>query len=43
MKKKLFIALASTAVFLAIFVAQASAASACFIRFHDPELPEGLK
>lgn len=43
MKKKIIISLATAAAFIAVFVAQVSAASACFWFNHDPELPEGLK
>ncbi|HPU00352.1 MAG: cyclic lactone autoinducer peptide [Firmicutes bacterium] len=43
MKKKILVALASAIAFIAVFVAQISAASACFWCLYDPELPEGLK
>lgn len=43
MKKKIIISLASAIAFLAVFVAQASAASACFWWLYDPQLPEGLE
>lgn len=43
MKRKLLVALATTVAFIAVFVAQASAASACIWSWCDPELPESLK
>lgn len=43
MKKKILIALATAVTFIAVFVAQVSAASACIWRWYDPELPEWLK
>ncbi len=43
MKKKILVALATAVAFIAVFVAQVSAASACLWRLYDPELPEGLK
>lgn len=43
MKKKMTVALVAAAAFIAVFVAQISAASACVWSFYDPELPEGLK
>lgn len=43
MKKKMLIALATVVTFIAVFVAQVSAASACIWRWYDPEVPEGLK
>lgn len=43
MKNKIVVALATVAAFIAVFVAQVSAASACFWSFYDPELPEELK
>ena len=43
MKKKIVVALATAVTFVAVFVAQVSAASACLWRLYDPELPEGLK
>lgn len=43
MRKKLLISLAAMVAFIAVFVAQASAASACYWWWHDPELPEQLK
>jgi cyclic lactone autoinducer peptide len=43
MKKKILISLATVVAFLATFVAQVSAASACLWFMHDPELPKELK
>lgn len=43
MKKKLLVAFATVAAFVAVFAAQVSAASACCWSFYDPELPEELK
>ncbi|NLA04264.1 MAG: cyclic lactone autoinducer peptide [Firmicutes bacterium] len=43
MKKRVIVAIASAVTFIAVFVAQVSAASACVWRMYDPELPEGLK
>jgi cyclic lactone autoinducer peptide len=42
-KKRILIILATFAAFIAVFIAQASAASACFWAAHDPELPEELR
>lgn len=39
----MLIALATTIAFIAVFVAQVSAASACFWSLHDPELPKALR
>jgi cyclic lactone autoinducer peptide len=36
MKKKIIVALATVAAFIAVFVAQVSAASACFWCLYDP-------
>lgn len=43
MKKKLLVAFATAIAFIAVFAAQASAASACLWGWHDPALPKGLK
>jgi cyclic lactone autoinducer peptide len=43
MKKKIIVGFATVVAFIAVFVAQASAASACFWCWHDPDLPEELK
>jgi cyclic lactone autoinducer peptide len=37
------VALATAIAFIAVFVAQVSAASACFWSLHDPKLPNALK
>lgn len=41
--KKIIVSLAMVATFLAVFVAQVSAAQACLLGFYDPEIPEELK
>lgn len=43
MKSKMFKVLVAGVAMVAIFVAQVSAASACFWSWHDPELPESLR
>lgn len=43
MKKKIFVAFATAVAFIAVFVAQVSAASACLWSWYDPTLPEELK
>jgi cyclic lactone autoinducer peptide len=43
MKRKILVALATAVAFIAVLVAQVSAASACFWRLYDPELPDGLR
>jgi len=43
MKKKVLIAFATTVAFIAVFVAQVSAASACIWSLYDPELPKDLQ
>lgn len=40
--KRIMILLAMAAAFVAVFVAQASAAQACFMGFYDPEVPENM-
>lgn len=39
----MMVAFVMVVAFIAVFVAQVSAASACVWGMHDPELPEGLK
>ncbi len=43
MMKKLLVAFAAAVAFLAVFVANASAAQACAFWFYDPELPNTMK
>ena len=37
------VAFVTAVAFIAVFVAQVSAASACVWGMHDPDLPEGLQ
>ncbi len=43
MKKRLIAAFAAVVAFLAVFVANASAAQACAFWLYDPELPNSMK
>ena len=43
MKKKLLVAFATVVAFIAVFVANASAAHACYFWLYDPELPNSMK
>ncbi len=43
MKRRLIVSLSMAVAFVAVFVAQVSAASACIWSWHDPELPDALR
>lgn len=43
MKKRITVGFVTVVAFIAVFVSQVSAASACVWCFYDPELPNELK